>query len=229
MNVRNNIQALVLSIAIGAINFPLSAQTINNHDMTILFRNVVFFTDEGAGWTGIKLTRWKGPIVGFMEGGAEYRKKVQNLFAEFSKLTGLQFRLTEDSRRANLRIYFLSRAEIRKRNSAPNVNCLGRYSGTKGTITRAAVYINTDNRAKANHCLVEEIIQVLGLPGDINMFENSIFHDKSTQTSLTVIDKFMLRTLYHPQLKNSMKLAEAMPIARNIILEDMKKFRDRQK
>jgi hypothetical protein len=61
------------------------------------------------------------------------------------------------------------------------------------------------------------------------MFENSIFHDKRTQTSLTVIDKFMLRTLYHPRLKNSMKLAEAMPIARKIILEDMKKIRDRQK
>ena len=118
----------------------------------------------------------------------------------------------------------MSRAEIRKRNSAPNVNCLGRYSGARGSITRAAVYINTDNRAKANHCLVEEIIQVLGLPGDINMFENSIFHDKSTQTSLTIIDKIMLKTLYDPRLKNNMTLAQAMPIVRKVTLEIMQKL-----
>ena len=217
MKVRKIIQTLVLLIVMSVVNLPLHAQTFNNHDMRILFRNVVFFTDGGA---MIPLTRWTSPIVGNMEGGAEYRQRVLSLFAEFSKLTGLPFRLTDNPKKANLRIYFLSKADIWKRNNTQNVNCLGRYSGSKkkGTIIRAEVYISTDSRAKAKHCLVEEIIQILGLPGDINMFEKSIFHDKSTQTSLTVIDKIMLKTLYFPGIKNGMTLADAMPIAKKVIL-----------
>ena len=229
MNVRKIFLTFVLSIMLGAMSSPPRAQTVNNHDMSILFRNVAFFTDAGAGWTGIPLTRWSSPIVGFMAGGREDRQHVRILFAEFSKLTGLPFRLTDNPRQANLRINFLSRSEIRKRNNAPNVNCAGRYSGKKGTITRAEVFISIDSSSKAHHCLVEEIIQILGLPGDINMFEKSIFHDKSTQTTLTIIDKIMLRTLYDPRLKNGMKLAEAMPIAGKVILQIMKNISKRQK
>ena len=223
MTLRKGLQAFVLVIVITTLAMPLRAKTVNNHDMTILFRNVVFFTDDGPGWTGKPLFRWQRPVVGIMKGGAQYRQHVHKLFAEFSKLTRLSFRLTDDQKKANLKIYFLSKAEIRKRFNAPKLNCLGRFGGTdtKGYITHAEVYISTDTRAKANHCLAEELVQILGLTGDINMFEESIFHDKSTQTSLTTIDEIMLQTLYHPDLKNGMTLPQAMPIARKVILEIM--------
>ncbi len=199
------------------------AQTVNNHDMAILFRNVVFFTDHGPGWTGKPLLRWTGPVTAYMRGGREYRRNVVGLFKDFSKLTGLPFRLTDDARRANLRIFFLPTAEIRKRFKAPRLNCAGRLGGSlkEGGITRARVFISIDNRAKAEHCLVEELTQILGLTGDINLFRNSVFHEESTRKSLSVIDKIMLKALYDPRLKNGMKLAEAMPIANKVIREIM--------
>ena len=229
MTLRKGLQAFVIVIVITTLAMPLRAKTVNNHDMTILFRNVVFFTDGGPGWTGKPLFRWQGPVVGIIKGGAEYRQQVQKLFAEFSKLTRLSFRLTDVQKKANLKIYFLSKAEIRKRFNAPKLNCLGRFGGTdtKGYITHAEVYISTDTRAKANHCLVEELIQILDLTGDINMFEKSIFHDKSTQTSLTIIDKIMLKTLYNPRLNNGMTLLQAMPIVRKVILDIMKNLSKR--
>ncbi len=214
---------LALFLVGGGGGGPAGAQVVNNHDLAILFRNVVFFTDSGPGWTGKPLFRWSGPIIGHMRGGAEYRAPVIRLFKDFAKLTGLPFRLTDDARRANLHIFFLPRAEIRKRFKAPKLNCAGRLGGSlkRGIITRAQVFIAIDNRAKAVHCLAEELTQILGLTGDINLFKNSVFHEKSTQKSLSVIDRIMIRALYDRRLKNGMKLTEAMPIANKVILEIM--------
>ena len=103
---------LALFLVGGGGGGPAGAQVVNNHDLAILFRNVVFFTDSGPGWTGKPLFRWSGPIIGHMRGGAEYRAPVIRLFKDFAKLTGLPFRLTDDARRANLQI---GRASCRER------------------------------------------------------------------------------------------------------------------
>jgi hypothetical protein len=214
---------LLFPLALALAGGMAGAQTVSNHDLAILFRNVVFFTDNGPGWTGKPLFRWAGPVTAYMAGGRDYRPNVVRLFKDFSRLTGLPFRLTGEARRANLRIFFLTRAEIRKRFKAPKMNCAGRLGGSlkKGKITRASVFIAIDARAKAEHCLAEELTQILGLTGDINLFKNSVFHEGSTQKKLSVIDRIMIKTLYDERLTNGMKLAQAMPIAGKVILEIM--------
>ncbi len=84
---------LLLAMVAGAT--PTGSQTVSNHHMLKLSRNVAFFNDNGPGWTGRPLVRWTGPIIGFMEGGREFRPRVLRLFKEFSKMTGLPFKLVD--------------------------------------------------------------------------------------------------------------------------------------
>ena len=98
-----------------------------------------------------------------------------------------------------------------------------------GAIGRAEVYSSTDLKHKTVHCISEEILQVMGLPNDTNIIEASIFNEKSERKTISLADKFLLRTLYDKRLKTNMTESQAMPIAKNILRELMVRVRKSQK
>jgi len=91
---------------------------------------------------------------------------------------------------------------------------------TSGNISRAVIVVNAERLLiRINHCLLEEMIQSLGLPNDSNMIANSIFADRSRRTDLTRTDLILLKTLYDPRMKAGMPKDEALALARVIISE----------
>jgi len=69
----------------------------------------------------------------------------------------------------------------------------------------------------------------MGLPNDTNIIEASIFNEKSERKTISLADKFLLRTLYDKRLKTNMTESQAMPIAKNILRELMVRVRKSQK
>ncbi|HIN91883.1 MAG TPA: DUF2927 domain-containing protein, partial [Alphaproteobacteria bacterium] len=57
----------------------------------------------------------------------------------------------------------------------------------------------------------------------------SIFNEKSERKTISLADKFLLRTLYDKRLKTNMTESQAMPIAKNILRELMVRVRKSQK
>ncbi len=104
------------------------------------------------------------------------------------------------------------------------MNCAGTLQVSKkhSRISSAEVFISIEKKPKAEHCLAEELTQILGLTGDIDLYKNSVFHEGGTGRYITDIDRIMIRTLYDKRLKNGMSLAQALPIAKEVILEIMR-------
>jgi len=91
---------------------------------------------------------------------------------------------------------------------------------TSGNISRAVIVVNSERLLiRINHCLLEEMIQSLGLPNDSNMISPSIFSDRSRRTDLTRTDLIILKTLYDSRMKVGMAKEKALALARGIIAE----------
>lgn len=51
------------------------------------------------------------------------------------------------------------------------------------------------------HCLLEELVQSLGLPNDSELLRPSVFNESSMLTELSPIDRILIRTVYDPRIK----------------------------
>ena len=222
------------ALLMGGIDFlvPVAlAENISHRTLVEQFRRVVFFTEAGEGASGKPLVKWTGRVSATIFGGKIYRQNVLDLLKEISRLTGVKFSLALIPKQANLKIYFMRTNEIRERLKLPTANCAGQFHGSRktGAIGRAEVYISTDLKHKTVHCISEEILQVMGLPNDTNIIKASIFNEKSKRKTMSLADKFLLRTLYDRRLKTNMTELQAMPIAKDILRELMVQVRRSQK
>ena len=69
-------------------------------------------------------------------------------------------------------------------------------------IVRSIIVINEQRSIEAiDHCLLEELVQSMGLPNDTDVMRPSIFSDKDRMVSLSRNDELLLRTVYDPRLK----------------------------
>ncbi len=67
------------------------------------------------------------------------------------------------------------------------------------------------------HCLLEELAQSLGLPNEDDRVAPSIFNDSLHLTSLSLIDKVLLRLVYDPRMRPGLPRAQALQLARTIL------------
>ncbi len=112
---------------------------------------------------------------------------------------------------ANLKLYFVPLAEFeqiaKKHNFAYVPQNHGFFSinwNDKYEIVNAVVLIANDKLRdrKLSHYVIEELTQVMGLPGDSSRFKDSVFYEESskgdygTATRLSSMDKKLIRFLY---------------------------------
>lgn len=103
--------------------------------------------------------------------------------------------------------------------------CMGFAFGeiAAGKIHYGVILIGTDiPEDQRRHCILEEVYQMMGLPADACHYRPSVICEQDRVFELTEADKILLHTLYDPRLKPGMTKAEAMPIARQIIAEQMR-------
>jgi len=89
-----------------------------------------------------------------------------------------------------------------------------------GRIVAAAIAIGTDiPESQRQHCILEELVQVMGLPNDACHYRPSLFCEEDRVFELAPADRLMLKALYDPRLRTGMSRAEALPIVREILAE----------
>ncbi len=193
-----------------------------------LMQNFRIMAFEG----GANFYRWRVPVRVTLIGEAAetYRGEVRGLLGEFSMLTGISFRLTEDADEANMQIFFSERAYFQSAAALAfarpqNVLCFtSTRSDGAGGITVAVTVIPEDLTPRASRsCLAHELMHAIGFRGHpINTFDSAL-RNGIAAVRLTTNDRILIRALYDPALRpggNSQNiLAAATTIVRNLLGE----------
>lgn len=89
----------------------------------------------------------------------------------------------------------------------------------EGVVRRSEVKINAGalDEASVRACIVEEVVQSLGLFGETSREQATLLNDEVGYLGLGTIDRLLLTTLYAPELRPGMPPEEAMPIAADLI------------
>ncbi len=189
----------------------------------------------------IPVTKWLAPLRYQVEGARpEDKQKIAELIAHIRKLTGIDI-APANAHRPNMRLSFIP---FRTRNNAvyrlssegflgPAVGsmvarwrdteqekCLGLISvdPDSGAITKADILIKDELPPLIRRaCIVEEIVQSLGLMNDDPHARPSIFNDNQEYLELTNHDEFLLRILYDPRVRPGMTVQQMGPLVQRII------------
>lgn len=69
------------------------------------------------------------------------------------------------------------------------------------------------------HCLLEELVQVLGLPNDPCRYRPSLFCEDDFVTQLTAVDRILIQALYDPRLATGQPRDEALATVETIVAD----------
>ena len=172
----------------------------------------------------LKRTKVKKSHIKFIKKHLQSLVRATGLKTEDAKKTGLP---------PNLMIYFVPRLQMANpylsnvepkllKKLAAEGGCyfLVWADNKTGKISKATIVVNSERLLlRINHCLLEEMIQSLGLPNDSNLISPSIFSDRSRRTDLTRTDLIILKTLYDPRMKPGLPRDKALVLARTVIGE----------
>ena len=184
------------------------------------------FGEEGErrAWTAVQ--RWQEPVRAILIGdNAEvYREDVRSLFAEFGRLTGIPFTLTDGDSNANMRIFFSARDWYRSAvgRSFPRPEAVVCFTNTSvdqcGAIGLTNTVIPEDLGGRAaRSCLAHELMHALGFQGHpARSFESALRNGVGFE-QLTVNDRILIRTLYDPRLRPQMSVEDGLAAARDIV------------
>ena len=204
-----------------------------------LFEIVVFGSEYDPKLASKAIAKWQSPVRLAIKGkpGDRHLEFLGKHAATLSGLTGLSIELAKPGEAANVTVAFVPRAQMSKiqildepqkmmerqkmieRLAAPG-GCYFVSWQKGGVIVGAAIVVNTErDMARINHCLLEELTQILGMPNDTDVLRPSIFSDNDYLLDLSRPDVIVVRTLYDPRLKPGMPKAEALKLVPAIIRE----------
>lgn len=234
-------RTIIASLLLAACQTTPSVIEPTPEDVAKQFADVTFGTEFGVGRGTLQRWETRPSIWVHIDGDFDPRPLIKEGDAadrEAGRVTRLPIRYANDLASATLRIGFVARRDFRKHlpeklftdwsdyeRFISTSACLGvlAHDGDPDVISGAIILIGTDiPRDQMRHCIVEELIQIRGLANDACRYRPSLFCERDRVYAMTKADKILLRTLYDPRLKPGMTKAEAMPIARQIIAEQMR-------
>jgi hypothetical protein len=178
------------------------------------------------------LAKWTGPVELTLAGAAAapYVAFVEELAADLARLTGLAISVAADGRRAGaMDVYIASDprywpAGLRPADGRVAVfTCAAAPRVRGGVISRASIRINAGvlDPASVRACLLEEIVQSLGLFGEVSGRDDTILGDRVGHQHLGIVDRLLLRTLYDPRLPPGASRAALLPAAALVLAEQL--------
>ena len=205
-------------------------------DLVRFFDEIVFRSEMRRGARPKTVMKLTGPLRVAASGRVSDRDKayITNHLAYISKVTGLASGFVEASNDSlNMHIVFVPRAMMGKLNILNADPELVREAAAAGgcyfiffpdreaaKITYIVIVVNSDRDAAGiNHCLLEEMIQSLGLSNDSDMLRPSIFSDYDRLYELSRWDEVLVRTLYDARMTPGLPRKEALKLAPTIIRE----------
>jgi len=199
------------------------------------FDTVVFGSEFDDRMKSLVVARWVGPLRVGIKGETSEKniETVRQHLATIRKMTGIEIEKVEaPDRPENLTILFMPAMDMGKlsikgvdpdyiHRLAAQLGCYFlSFKSPPDSIVRGVVVVNNQRSDEAiEHCLLEELVQSMGLPNDTDMLRPSIFSDLDRLTSLSRSDEILLRTLYDERMTEGLGHEEALLVARKIIID----------
>lgn len=235
---------LLRSLIVAALAALPVNPTIAASDQTALdevaaqFEAVVFGREYGYGDDRLVVRKWTSrPVFAFFTApGFDLEPHLRTIVDQAKRigdLTDLSAGVTRNADKANLRFGFYPREDFAKLRGDKNDPEFQRFvqesacisisklaDESKGTIASGTIMVGTDiDEAMRRHCIVEEMVQMMGLPNDACHYRPSLFCEEDFVNSLTRRDIILLDVLYDDRLTPGMAQEDALPLARKLIGE----------
>lgn len=167
------------------------------------------------------LTRWTKPLRIYVGGEPtftdlrELNSFLTDLAVHVPMLPNVS--IVENKADANITLYYVPLRDMDKyvTNYVEGNWGLFTYWRSGSEMVRAEIAIATDvtTQKARTHLMKEELVGVLGLTNDHELYEDSILYQPWTTTQeLSDVDWLMLNMLYHPDVKPGMIWEEFFPI-----------------
>lgn len=226
-----------LSLWIGDASAHASSARPSLRQIVSYFNTIVFSSEISPQMATKVVAKWQDNPIGLSISGRIkpfYVKALERHLKEISEVSGVRFKQVKPDTPNSISVYFLKREEIMKV-TGPNVDtrfirsqmlharCLFlAYRAPEDRIVRSLIFVNVEAPDPLiDSCLLEELVQSMGLPNDSNDLRPSIFSDLDHLTRLSYSDRVLLRVLYDPRLKAGTPQAEALPIVAKIAAQVM--------
>lgn len=199
---------------------------------------VSYFKDIALGFEfgdASKITRkWGNNSMKIFVGGSPtpaLKAELTTVISEINTLATDKFQLeiVTDSSTSNFYIYFGSGenyAKIfpsQKQYIGSNWGLFSVFWNGNDNITGGYMYVDIfrPNATAQRHLLREELTQSLGLARDSPRYAESIFQQNwTTTTSYALIDKELIRLLYHPKVVSGFTASQTESVLTTILLEE---------
>lgn len=176
--------------------------------------------------------KWTRPSIDLSLRGAvgPHVSFVADLAAELSALTGIAINVSIDRNWAGAIDVYVSSVPtywpsfLRAVDPKDRVfTCAAAPSVVGGVIRRSTIRINAGALPPdtVRACLVEEIVQSMGLMGEVDEPRGTILNDGVGYQGLGVLDRLLLKTLYDPRLLPGTSGVMAAPVAAAILDEQL--------
>jgi len=227
-----------LTVALAIVCWPVSAsaqQRPSVDDLVGFFETVVFGSEHDPAMASKVIAKWAGSVRIDVKGKVNNEQvAIIQRHAQFvRKITGLSFEaVKKDAAPANLTFVFLPRdkmanlnlpqvsPELLQRLAAPGGCYFLSFKEPASQIKRGVIVVNNQRQMSGiEHCVLEEMLQTMGLPNDTSILRPSIFSDHDQLISPSRSDEIIIRTLYDGRVKPGMTIAQARPIVRAVIAE----------
>ncbi len=200
------------------------------------FESAAYGNDFGDG--SRVLMRWARPLIIDIHGGdpstlRQHEGDLKNALGAIESLTGISHAAATYGAPSSVELNFVRRRHfkeiVKKLPNRPGTTarmastsaCFAMIFGdpAKGIISKAVIGVATDiSRTHRRHCIPEELMQIMGLPGDACHYRPSLICEgRRGVFEMQPADRLMLAVLYDPALRPGMSKDVAMPIARRLI------------
>jgi len=210
-----------------------SQPELTTHQKAVIdyFNKIALGFEFGA--TDSITRRWEDDMMVY-RGGEENEvldKELNKIVTEINELVtdGFKVLVVDDSLASNYYLFLGTGEEYARKypGEADRVSSnYGLFSVSwdgNNNLNRGHMYVDT-KRAEGDaqkHLLREELTQSLGLARDASDYPESIFQQSwTTTTTYALIDKDLIRLLYHPKMKSGLDKMKADQTLRDIFLKE---------
>lgn len=203
---------------------------LSEHKINVIdyFKDIVLGFEFG---NASNITRkWNSELKIFIGGepNAELRDELEKIKMEINELAtdGFQVNIVNDSSQSNYHLFFgtgIEYVEIFPSNSDLVESNFGLFSvfwNDQNQFTSGHMYVDIirANSTEQKHLLREELTQSLGLAKDSPTYLESIFQSKWTRTTeYALIDRDLIRLLYHPDMSVGLNENQVDEVLREIL------------
>ena len=235
------VQSLAFGILVTSILFAFATQShaFRQSDLVEGFKKTAFGSEfSRLGFSSRYVRKFNGTVRFYVrsEVGVDHKRRVERFIRSLNRVSpNLSTKIVTKASSANFTVHVVRRRNfedvvrkhiLRRANAPVFGKCLVRSIYSRSGISRSDAVIVADEGDKLfRRCMIEELVQGLGLLNDDASLRYSMFNDTSRFTSFQRFDKALLIMLYDPRVKNGASMSSINPLLPSIANSAIKRVR----